>query len=728
MFSLVVTLVLSVPEVPPQCAAPPQRDMAPLTQFAQTSGSLSVGLDSVATWCFDSGGGWTGGGKKANANAAPSGDCKKAIAACEGSKSAISSDARQLMYDTLAEIDRPFLGVKYTPRRSGLAERPTESAECTAKERSTLFAHAQARMDLARLASVTQNEYANFRTWLFSEGLKCAQAVARGETDLTRRGIAVDAVVQGGGTQKVPGSKQPQTGAGTSGTAGTSNSNVGAANGSTGGTNVGGGSAVAGTNTSAASGTAGIGTNTGATGGSATAGSGGVNSGGSGGSAMAGGANSGAAGASGGSATAGSGGASSVAAGGASGGSATAGSGGANSGSAGGASGGSATAGSGGANSDASGGSATAGSGGANSGSATAGSGGANNGASGGSTTAGTGGANSGGAGAKSAGVTSAGATGSAGSKNVGGSATTGAGGANTATGGTLVASAGTTGANGPRNPNTPFLGGPTAEREKALGSSMLEKWRYFLGEQQKLEGDIDWSGGFLASRELRDCRCVRPAPGEVVHKLEANPKDTAVAADDDKNTRCELCLLDAYPRWKVRSQKQCALALELTEYELGVLQRSDDGNGLPQRCVDAAKDKLAGNSGRAGKVTFGGDGSTKPATGGHFIIMKNEPPAATPAPTPAAPAVAAVAAMPPREDGRKYVRVFTSSTCVAEMLPGPVEAHNGDVLPVPTTAGEITVRGSCGGIAELYFGKEEKPRVSEPFSKDKPLKLQFRR
>ncbi len=711
MFSLVVTLVLSVPEVPPQCAAPPQRDMAPLTQFAQTSGSLSVGLDSVATWCFDSGGGWTGGGKKANANAAPSGDCKKAIAACEGSKSAISSDARQLMYDTLAEIDRPFLGVKYTPRRSGLAERPTESAECTAKERSTLFAHAQARMDLARLASVTQNEYANFRTWLFSEGLKCAQAVARGETDLTRRGIAVDAVVQGGGTQKVPGSKQPQTGAGTAGTAGTSNSTVGAANGSTGGANVGGGSAVAGSggpNTGAASGTAGSGgTNTGAT----TAGSGGVNSGGSGGSA-----------------TAGSGGANSGAAGGASGGSATAGSGGANSGAAGGASGGSATAGSGGAN--------TVAAGGASGGSATAGSGGANTvaagGASGGSATAGTGGANSGGAGAKSASVTGAGVTGSAGSKNVGGtsggSATTGAGGANTATGGTLVASAGTTGANGPRNPNTPFLGGPTAEREKALGSSMLEKWRYFLGEQQKLEGDIDWSGGFLASRELRDCRCVRPAPGEVVHKLEANPKDNAVAADDDKNTRCELCLLDAYPRWKVRSQKQCALALELTEYELGVLQRSDDGNGLPQRCVDAAKDKLAGNSGRAGKVTFGGDGSTKPATGGHFIIMKNEPPAATPAPTPAAPAVAAVAAMPPREDGRKYVRVFTSSTCVAEMLPGPVEAHNGDVLPVPTTAGEITVRGSCGGIAELYFGKEEKPRVSEPFSKDKPLKLQFRR
>ena len=694
MLSLLVTLVILAPEVPPQCAAPPQRDMGPLTQFAQTSGSLSVGLDSVATWCFDSSGSWTGGNKKPNPNAVPTGDCKRAIAACEGSKNALSDDARRVMYDTLAEMDRPFLGVKYTPKRSGLAERPSEAAECNSKERSTLFANAQARMDLGRLASVTQNEYANYRTWLFAEGLRCAQAVARGEKDLTRRGVAVDAVVQGGGTQQVP--SQPGADAGSGSTtlviAG-ANVNAGAS-GNAGGTGRNGtaGAVGSGASSTTGSGSTGIGgaNSGGASGGSATAGAGGVNGVNTGRTAIAG------ATGTGGSSTTGSGGANAGV------GATNAGVGGANAGV------GGANAGVGGANTGVGGANTGAGAANAGVGGTNAGVGGTNTGV--GGANAGVGGTNAGVGGAN----TGAGRTGGAGSTTAGPGVA----------GGTIVASAGQTGV---RTTNTPFIGGPTAEREKALGASMLEKWRYFLGEQQKLEGDIDWTGGFLVSRELRDCRCVRPVPGEIVRKLEKNEKDPAVAADDDKNTRCELCLLDAYPRWRSRATKQCALALELTEYEIGVIQRSDYGNGLPQRCVDAAKDKLAGNTGRTGKVTFG-DGSAKPANNnGGFIIMKNETPV-QPHPVAEAPKSApAVTPMPPREDGRIYVRVFTSHACTAEVLPGPVVAHNGDVLPVPTSAKEISVRGDCGGIAELYFGKEDKPRVSEPFARNQPLRLQFR-
>ncbi|HEY0881656.1 MAG TPA: hypothetical protein VGD87_09005, partial [Archangium sp.] len=185
--------------------------MSKLAGFAQSSGSLSVGLDSVATWCFDSGGTWIGGhqpakGKKPT-GADPTGDCAKAIVACEAARASIAPEVRQLLFDSLADLERPFLGVKYKPKRSGLAERPPEAAECSARDRSTLFTHAQSRMDLARLASQVQSEYANYKTWLFSEGLKCAQAIARGEKDYTRRGIAVDTPTPGGGTQQVPGAK-----------------------------------------------------------------------------------------------------------------------------------------------------------------------------------------------------------------------------------------------------------------------------------------------------------------------------------------------------------------------------------------------------------------------------------------------------------------------------------------------------------------------------------------
>ena len=128
MLSLVVALLITVPEVPPECQAPATREVSSLTAFAQSSGSLSVGLDSVATWCFDSGGTWTGGngpakGKKAAATE-PTGDCAKAILSCEAARASMSGETKQLLYDALKDLERPFLGVKYKPKRSGLAERP----------------------------------------------------------------------------------------------------------------------------------------------------------------------------------------------------------------------------------------------------------------------------------------------------------------------------------------------------------------------------------------------------------------------------------------------------------------------------------------------------------------------------------------------------------------------------------------------------------------------------
>ncbi len=262
-------------------------------------------------------------------------------------------------------------------------------------------------------------------------------------------------------------------------------------------------------------------------------------------------------------------------------------------------------------------------------------------------------------------------------------------------------------------------LGGPTAEREKALNSSMLEKWRYFLTEQAKIEIDADWVLGFLASRELRDCRCVRVVPGEVVRRLENKDRVAQLEADDEKNTRCELCLLDVFPRWKLRVQKQCALAPELSDFELGVLQRSDDGNGLPPRCIEAARQKQAGKT--PALIT---NTQPNPKAGGAYIITR------APDPQPVAPEALkpdTYAPMPAREEGRVYVRVFTSASCTAELLPGPVLARTGDLMPVPPAAKEITVQGPCGGFAEVYFGKEEKPRVAESFARNQPLRLQFR-
>ncbi len=579
MLSLVATLLLSAPELPASCQPPAQRELTVLTQYVQAEGAFSVGLDSVATWCFDSGGEWTGGGAKASAKAAPSGDCKTAVASCESAREGVPASARKLLYDTLAELQRPYMGVTYQPKRSGLGERPSEAADCQSRDRQALFGAAQARMDLARLASVTQNEYGNYRTWLFAEGLKCAEAVAKNERDVTRRGVAVDSAVKGGGTQTVQstvlvdGADRPQP---------TANGpkSITAAAGSTrvlphetpGGASP--------SPTPAANGPKSI--------------------------------------------------------------------------------------------------------------------------------------------------------TAAAGSGRVLPHETPG-------------------GASPSPTAAAKYVGGPTAERERALASSMIEKWSYFLAEQQKIEGDVDWVDGFLASRELRDCRCApRPIPGDVVRRLQSGDRVAQLEADDAKNTRCELCLLDSFPKWKTRAVKQCALALDLTEFELGVLQRSDDGNGFPPRCVTAARAKLEGRvPGRVGTVTMGGAPQPvkKPVNGGFIILKVDEEKPVAPVveekPEPPPPKIVIEAIEPPatpktpvvasgntvrREAGRVYVRLSMSRTCMAEVLaPQAIAVHDGDVLPVPINAKELTVRGACGGIAELLYGTEDTPRVSEPFSSDKPVNFKFR-
>jgi hypothetical protein len=84
-------------------------------------------------------------------------------------------------------------------------------------------------------------------------------------------------------------------------------------------------------------------------------------------------------------------------------------------------------------------------------------------------------------------------------------------------------------------------------------------------------------------------------------------------------------------------------------------------------------------------------------------------------------------APIPVREDGRLYVRIFMSSACVAEIMPGPLQARTGDLLLIPFGAKSLSVKSPCGGLAEVYWGREEKPRVSEIFGRNQPLTLQFR-
>lgn len=520
-----VSLLLTAPALPEVCAAPAVRDVKPLTTFSQRSGSLSVGLDSVATWCFDSSGDWSAGSKKKKPADEPIGDCMVAITGCEKARAAITDDLRQLVYDSLDDLARPYLGARYVPRRSGIAERPSESADCRSQNRSELFAAAQARMDLARLASQAQSEYANYRTWLYAEGLKCADAVARGVKDPTRKGITIDSpVAVDGGNLQVPKSNLAVT----------IDQPVSPALATDAGTPKPQASAVA----------------------------------------------------------------------------------------------------------------------------------------------------------------------------------------VDQPTRPALATDAGP----------APTAATEPLTRESAMSAPMMDKWRYFASQQAALESDVDWQTGFIASRELRACACTRLVPGDVVRRIEAKDRLPQLETDDAKNTTCQLCLLDAFPAWKSREKKQCALMDQLSDFELGVLERSDDGNGLPPRCFDLARAKRQGSDAGA-KVAA----PSTTSTNGGFVVTRNAPPPTVVAPVtppkelpPLKPSD--YAPIPEREDGRLYVRVFMSSSCEAEIEPGPMKARTGDLLPVPLSAKMLSVKSPCGGMAEVYWGREEKPRVSETFGKNQPLQLQFAR
>ncbi|MBK7865268.1 MAG: hypothetical protein IPJ65_43045 [Archangiaceae bacterium] len=197
-----IAVSLSSVPIPPECELPEQRDVLPLKQLAQLDGALSVGLDSVATWCFDPGGSWTGGvpptpgkGKtRGNILAPATGDCAKAIASCEASlKGADKPALRELAGNALNDLERPYRTGKYLPKRAGLKDKPNDKADCLSRERSELFAQAQARMDIARLTSQIQSEYSAYKAWLMQESLKCRNEVVtakKGAKDNTR--LAVD--------------------------------------------------------------------------------------------------------------------------------------------------------------------------------------------------------------------------------------------------------------------------------------------------------------------------------------------------------------------------------------------------------------------------------------------------------------------------------------------------------------------------------------------------------
>jgi hypothetical protein len=717
--SLVVLSLLAGVPLPQECEPPPLHDVAPLKTFAQKSGTLSVGLDSVATWCFDSGGVWTGGqrpepGKKPkpiDPKAPPVGDCARALTACEDARVALTGDLMQTLLDALGDLERPYRGQKYPPKRTGLNERPPTNVNCKERSRPDLFAQAQARMDLARLASTVQNEYANYKTWLFARGLECAQQVKAGRVDNTRVAISLD-------TPAAPVTAGGAAGKGTGGGAGTT---VATPTGPT-----------APTGTSGTTGTTGTtAAGTGATTKPASAGS-------------------------------------------------------TTSASAGGTTPGTTPTGTGATTKPASGGSTT-----------TASAGGTTPGTTGTTTTgaAGTTGtavpsttpgsalvaANTGtskpATGSSGAGTTSTTTPGtSTGAPNTGTSPTT----ANpsgtpdigaapvlpppvvtttpSGTIGTTGTPAGTTGTTATTVASTtPGTTGPSAnplgtpgETAPAPVNAMLETWRSLASQRAKMELDRDYTLGFLASRELRDCRCQRSSPAGIVTRIESGEATAQLEADNQRAVACEHCLQNAFAAWRGRVQKQCSLMGELSEYELEVLQRSDDGNGIPPRCWQEIVSRRGLDAGvflATPTVTAKpppvqttmtvplpvADAGTKTLVAAGPVQPISPPPTGMPRFEPTSTLADGFfrpnepAPIPLREDGRLYVRVFMSSTCAADVLPGPVLARTGDLLLIPYGARQLSLRSPCGGLAEVYWGREPTPRVSEVFGRNQPLHLQFK-
>jgi hypothetical protein len=548
----VLAMLLVGAPLPPECEPPPTRDVSSLRTFAQVSGTLSAGLDSVATWCFD----------KAGAQKSKSADCKKAVTTCQQAHGAVTPQLRALLTDALNDLNRPFLGARYVPKRSGLEERPNEASDCQATSRSVLFAAAQARMDVARLASMVQNEYTNYQTWLFAEGLKCSQVVAgRPKIDPTRKGMSVDTPVDPlrAGQQRVPAASP-----------------------------IDGGSVVG----YAASGAGTVSLPPGVVGSASVA-------------------------------------------------------------------------------------------------------------------------------------VSDA---------------------------GPAAFTNEPTAATSPVGTRSSTLDGVISSFARPdAGSSaqtLLTRWRRYADTRAQLELDKDYVLGFSVSRELRDCHCTKLHPSTIVRRLEAHDGTGQLELEDAKHTSCEQCLLNAYSSWRKRADQQCTLLAKLTPFEVGVLERSDDGNGLPPRCFEAVRPAAARDSGvlvraplletDAGRVVVTPLTVASTPSGGPAQATAPVAPA-TLAPA-TGPGVVApserndgyvrpqdYAPVPQREEGRLYVRLFMSSACAAEVLPGPLQARTGDLLLMPYGATSVSVRSPCGGLAEVYFGREPTPRVSELFGRNQPLVLQFK-
>lgn len=599
MFGLLLALSLggTVP-LPPECEPPPLRDTALLKELANLDSAFSASLDAVATWCFESSGKWTGGAvapKKGPLvpSPTPTGDCQKAIATCDESLKTVTAKAasRELVSGAVTDLERPFRGLVYKPKRSGLYEKPSQAADCRSNARSELFQMAQSRMDLARLSSLVQNEYAAYKSWLYGRGLECKAELAR-KPHASKATVAVDSTkpastpVVDAGSPAVPAVSPPAS------------------------TPVAPLAPVA-----------------------------------------------------------------PVAA----------------------------------------------------------------------PTTAGT----------------------------------------------TPVAPTGT--------PATP------AQREAALKGDWVEKWKFLAREQALLEGDRDYTLGFLASKELRACDCTRVNAAAMVRALEQKEGGEAglalLRAEDQPNTRCVVCQLDAFPSWRARADKQCTLMNQLSDFEVERLEKSDDANGIPPRCFEAtkalrkdlaaARARLAAADGgrplvaaappQPAPVAIGPQGQVQPAPVTYKLAgpipsgpvqpqpsvpvgpslstppampvavppssdplqpAKPAMPLAAPAPLsqPTGPGIAPNAAgtdsfvapqawapIPQREEGRLYVRLSMSAACVAEVLPGPMQARTGDLLLLPWNTTTVQVKSPCGGLAEIYFGREAKPRHSEVFTKAQPIRFEFR-
>lgn len=227
-----------------------------------------------------------------------------------------------------------------------------------------------------------------------------------------------------------------------------------------------------------------------------------------------------------------------------------------------------------------------------------------------------------------------------------------------------------------------------------AVGSSrveMLNTWRDFANHRGRMELAPDYMLGFLGSRELWDCQCPRIHPAGVVARLESDEGIPELEADNDRAMKCERCVQRAFVGWKGRIDRQCPLLRDLSPEELVLFQRSADRNGMPPRC---------------------------------YPVAKSSP--GTPKAERSLDSVGAVA-VEVREAGRLYVRIDMHANCTAEVLPGPMTAHAGDLLLVPYGAKQISIRSKCGALVQVFWGKEETPRVRQDIAEYEPLHLKFK-